>query len=69
MLLQQRIGGRDDGVLPLWKTSLAGLVSGAVGPFTNAPIDTIKTRLQRMPAEYGQSAWTRISRIAKDMWR
>jgi solute carrier family 25 citrate transporter 1 len=31
--------------LPSWKTSLIGLVSGAVGPFTNAPVDTIKTRL------------------------
>ena len=69
LLKGQRDAGRDDGVLPLWKTSLAGLASGAVGPFTNAPIDTIKTRLQRMPAEYGESAWTRISRIARDMWK
>lgn len=31
-----------EGGLPAWQTGLIGLVSGAVGPFTNAPIDTIK---------------------------
>lgn len=30
--------------LPSWQTMLIGLVSGAMGPFSNAPIDTIKTR-------------------------
>lgn len=50
--------------LPSWQTSMIGLMSGAVGPFTNAPIDTIKTRLQKMPAEAGQSALTRITNIA-----
>src|SRR4051794_9337799 len=37
--------------LPSYETSLIGLISGALGPFSNAPIDTIKTRLQKMPAE------------------
>lgn len=29
--------------LPSWQTMILGLVSGAMGPFSNAPIDTIKT--------------------------
>ena len=55
--------------LPSWKTSLIGLVSGAVGPFSNAPIDTIKTRLQKTPAEPGQTALNRITVIANAMWK
>ena len=34
-------------VLPSWETSCIGLISGAIGPFSNAPLDTIKTRLQK----------------------
>ena len=30
--------------LPSWQTTIIGLISGAMGPFSNAPIDTIKTR-------------------------
>lgn len=55
--------------LPSWQTSCIGLISGAVGPFSNAPIDTIKTRLQRMPAEPGQTALNRITQIANQMWK
>lgn len=55
--------------LPSWQTTLIGLVSGAMGPLSNAPIDTIKTRLQKTPAEPGTSAWSRISRIASDMFK
>ena len=55
--------------LPSYQTTLIGLVSGAMGPFSNAPIDTIKTRLQRTPAEPGQSAIQRVTLIAKDMFR
>jgi solute carrier family 25 (mitochondrial citrate transporter), member 1 len=55
--------------LPSWQTTLIGLVSGAMGPLSNAPIDTIKTRLQKTPAEPGTSAWTRISLIASDMFK
>lgn len=55
--------------LPGWQTTVIGLVSGAMGPLSNAPIDTIKTRLQKTPAEAGTSAWTRISRIAADMFK
>ena len=53
--------------LPGWQTAIIGLISGAVGPFTNAPIDTIKTRLQRSPGEPGQSALSRITTIGNSM--
>lgn len=55
--------------LPSYQTTFIGLISGAVGPFSNAPIDTIKTRLQKTRAEPGQSAVTRILVIAKDMFK
>ncbi|EGR48697.1 mitochondrial succinate-fumarate transporter-like protein [Trichoderma reesei QM6a] len=58
-----------DGNLPSWQTTIIGLVSGAMGPLSNAPIDTIKTRLQKMPAEYGTTAWQRITTIASDMFK
>lgn len=67
-ILQQR---REDpsAPLPSWQTSIIGLISGAIGPFSNAPIDTIKTRLQRTPAEPGQTAMGRITAIASQMWK
>ncbi|OBZ69577.1 Succinate/fumarate mitochondrial transporter [Grifola frondosa] len=55
--------------LPSYQHMLIGLISGAMGPFSNAPIDTIKTRLQKAEATPGQSAFQRISAIAADMWR
>uniref|UniRef100_A0A0D6R724 Mitochondrial thiamine pyrophosphate carrier 1 n=1 Tax=Araucaria cunninghamii TaxID=56994 RepID=A0A0D6R724_ARACU len=55
--------------LPSYQTTVIGLISGAMGPFSNAPIDTIKTRLQKTPAEPGQTAIQRITLIAKDMFR
>ncbi|GAA5878892.1 hypothetical protein JCM5296_006106 [Sporobolomyces johnsonii] len=58
-----------DGGLPAWQTSLIGLISGAVGPFTNAPIDTIKTRIQRATALKGETAWTRFSTVSGQMFR
>ncbi|KAI1634789.1 mitochondrial carrier [Biscogniauxia mediterranea] len=61
--------GGPASLLPSWQTTLIGLVSGAMGPLSNAPIDTIKTRLQKTPAEEGVSAFKRISVIAKDMFR
>ncbi|KAB5523087.1 mitochondrial carrier domain-containing protein [Coniochaeta sp. 2T2.1] len=59
----------DAGNLPSYQTTLIGLVSGAMGPLSNAPIDTIKTRLQKTPAEAGVSAMQRITRIAADMFK
>jgi solute carrier family 25 citrate transporter 1 len=55
--------------LPSYQTTLIGLVSGAMGPLSNAPIDTIKTRLQKMRAEEGTTALQRITRIASDMFK
>jgi len=55
--------------LPGYQTTLIGLISGAMGPFSNAPIDTIKTRLQKTPAEPGQTALSRITAITKDMFK
>ncbi|KAK7713639.1 Mitochondrial succinate-fumarate transporter [Botryosphaeria dothidea] len=63
----QKFQGQTD--LPGWQTALIGLVSGAMGPLSNAPIDTIKTRLQKTPAEEGETAIGRIMKIAKDMWK
>ena len=40
-----------------------------MGPLSNAPIDTIKTRLQKSPAMPGVSAWKRITAIAADMFK
>ncbi|KAI0882017.1 mitochondrial carrier [Annulohypoxylon maeteangense] len=62
-------GGRGSGQLPSWQTTVIGLVSGAMGPLSNAPIDTIKTRLQKTPAEEGVSAFRRISVIAGEMFK
>jgi solute carrier family 25 citrate transporter 1 len=59
----------ESGNLPSWQTTVIGLVSGAMGPLSNAPIDTIKTRLQKMPAEAGTTALQRITRIAGDMFK
>jgi solute carrier family 25 citrate transporter 1 len=67
-ILQQRQEDKS-APLPSWQTSIIGLISGAVGPFSNAPIDTIKTRLQRTPAEPGQTAMGRIVMIANHMWK
>ncbi|KAI0321661.1 succinate/fumarate mitochondrial transporter [Amylostereum chailletii] len=55
--------------LPSYQHMIIGLISGAMGPFSNAPIDTIKTRLQKSSFEPGMSALQRISAIAGDMWR
>ena len=41
--LQKREG--DGQQVPVWKTSLAGLVSASVGPLFNCPVDVVKTRL------------------------
>ncbi|KAI4219749.1 MAG: hypothetical protein LQ349_008265, partial [Xanthoria aureola] len=59
-----------DREIPSWQTAVIGLVSGAMGPLSNAPIDTIKTRLQKTPAERGQStAWGRVAVIGRDMFK
>ncbi|KAF2434436.1 mitochondrial uncoupling protein 2 [Tothia fuscella] len=63
----QKYHGTTD--LPSWQTSIIGLISGAMGPFSNAPIDTIKTRLQKTPAQPGETAIGRITKISGEMWK
>ncbi|AET41006.1 Sfc1p Ecym_7158 [Eremothecium cymbalariae DBVPG len=53
--------------LPSWETSLIGLVSGAIGPFSNAPLDTIKTRLQKDKSTKNLSNWVRITTIGRQL--
>lgn len=54
-------------VLPSWETSLIGLVSGALGPLSNAPLDTIKTRLQKSTYASNESSMVRIVKIGKQL--
>lgn len=68
-MLQDLQPSYSDKELPSYQTALIGLVSGAMGPLSNAPIDTIKTRLQKTPAEEGQSALSRVRTITVDMFK
>lgn len=68
-LLQKWQPQYPEGQLPAIQTSLIGLISGAMGPFTNAPIDTIKTRIQRATALKGETAWTRITSVSAQMFK
>lgn len=58
-----------NGLLPGWQTSLIGLISGALGPMSNAPLDVIKTRMQRERAKREESGLKQFTRIAKDLVR
>lgn len=53
--------------LPSYQHMVLGLISGALGPLSNAPIDTIKTRMQREKATSGESAIARVSRISRNL--
>lgn len=68
-ILQRWQPAYADSQLPSYQTTIIGLISGAMGPLSNAPIDTIKTRLQKTPAQAGDTAWGRISFIARDMFK
>jgi len=54
-------------VLPSYQHMLIGLVSGAMGPMSNAPIDTIKTRMQRDSSISKESGYRRALKITKDL--
>ncbi|CAL1193898.1 unnamed protein product [Candida parapsilosis] len=54
-------------MLPSWQTSGIGLISGALGPLSNAPLDTIKTRLQKSSYASNESGWVRIIKIGKQL--
>jgi len=68
-ILQNFQPAYHDKELPGWQTAIIGCVSGAMGPLSNAPIDTIKTRLQKTPAQPGETAIKRIRVIASDMFK
>jgi len=64
----------NNGIIPSWQTSCIGLISGAIGPFSNAPLDTIKTRLQKetkranlIGKEIKESSLNRILKIGKEL--
>ncbi|KAI9734520.1 MAG: Mitochondrial succinate-fumarate transporter [Cirrosporium novae-zelandiae] len=67
--LQRSQPGYANAELPSYQTAVIGLVSGAMGPLSNAPIDTIKTRLQKTPAAPGESAMNRIVGITREMFK
>jgi solute carrier family 25 citrate transporter 1 len=56
-----------DTQLPSWQHLLLGGISGAMGPMSNAPIDTIKTRIQRAPNPTGERGFTRFMHVTKDL--
>ncbi|KAI8049218.1 mitochondrial carrier domain-containing protein [Syncephalis plumigaleata] len=49
--------------LPSYQHLIIGGLSGAMGPMSNAPIDTIKTRIQRAQYVPGESGWTRFVNV------
>lgn len=62
--LQEYHGTKD---LPAWETSCIGLLSGALGPLSNAPLDTIKTRLQKTTFASNESGMVRIVKIGNQL--
>ncbi|KAK0545919.1 Mitochondrial succinate-fumarate transporter [Tilletia horrida] len=64
--LAQRV--QDVKELPSYETAVIGLISGALGPFSNAPIDTIKTRIQRASRVEGETAMSRVVKVASEMF-
>ncbi|OZJ04116.1 hypothetical protein BZG36_02867 [Bifiguratus adelaidae] len=58
---------QDLDVLPSYQHLILGGVSGAMGPLSNAPIDTIKTRIQRRASP--DSGWKRFSNITKEIYQ
>lgn len=59
---------QDTKNLPSYQTAVIGLISGALGPFSNAPIDTIKTRIQRASKVEGETAISRVVKVAREMF-
>ncbi|ORZ34054.1 mitochondrial carrier domain-containing protein [Catenaria anguillulae PL171] len=66
---------KEEGFATLWKgatnSNLAtldlGLISGAMGPLCNNPIDTIKTRVQRSPTKPGVSSMAHMKSVVSSM--
>jgi solute carrier family 25 citrate transporter 1 len=62
--IAQRYQNLDE--LPSYQHLVLGGVSGAMGPLSNAPIDTIKTRIQKSSAT--GSGWERFKVVTTDIW-
>lgn len=58
-----------NGLLPGWQTSIIGLISGALGPMSNAPLDTVKTRIQREKKRPGESGFKQFTRTFTEIVR
>ncbi|RKP14966.1 mitochondrial carrier domain-containing protein [Piptocephalis cylindrospora] len=67
MKKQLQIWQPEKEILPSWQHLLIGGLSGAMGPMSNAPIDTIKTRIQRASGLSGESGWTRFTTVTRDI--
>ncbi|CAO3607292.1 unnamed protein product [Cunninghamella blakesleeana] len=52
--------------LPSYQHLILGGVSGAMGPLSNAPIDTIKTRIQKSSAK--GSGWERFKVVTSEIY-
>ncbi|ORY34776.1 mitochondrial carrier domain-containing protein [Naematelia encephala] len=55
--------------LPSYQTMVIGLISGAMGPFSNAPIDTIKTRIQKASHVAGETGMSRLVHVTTDLFK
>ncbi|CAG8577747.1 690_t:CDS:2 [Paraglomus brasilianum] len=64
----RKLQGTQDGqVLPTYQHLLMGGISGAMGPIANAPIDTIKTRIQRSASPL--TGWARFKEVTFSLIR
>ncbi|CEG65051.1 Putative Mitochondrial carrier [Rhizopus microsporus] len=53
--------------LPSYQHLILGGISGAMGPLSNAPIDTIKTRIQKSSST--GSGWERFKVVTMEIWQ
>ena len=51
--------------IPYYQTLIAGFISGACGPLFNAPVDTIKTRIQKTPST--ENGFKRVVNICRNI--
>jgi solute carrier family 25 citrate transporter 1 len=49
--------------LPGYQSAVIGLISGAMGPLVNNPIDIVKTRIQKAPNPEGLGGWARFKDV------
>lgn len=61
--------GLPESALPSWQHFLVGGLSGAIAPMANAPIDTLKTRIQRQVSRDAHHATASSSSSGGGGWR